>query len=374
MTGTLEDIFKRRSQEGRQVSTIRYFIDDGTNRFFKGGIEKMGGAKVYEEIRDSEEMLSLAKKHSEQHGQAIDFLFYSQHFPLERQELEAITEAKRSGCLNHALMVFPMMHKKSSGKIISRYNPEIHREFTEHELDGIVWEYSMREFRNVYYTFLLGEEPFPYNHCYIVLGPSGAGKSTILSKLLNDLNGAELVVKTTIRERRGHSLNEGTAHVTKEEFLRSAKENRVIGCCEYLDNLYGYSKDQIDVGLASGKDLFIDTVVPSVALEMKKIYGERIKLVLLSGEEELIENNLIRRYQNMPVSNPEQTRQIARTQDQRLIDYLKRESSYESIRLMVDLYLKSNQFPIALQKLRNFVINCRFSKVVMPNAGVLEYR
>lgn len=122
-----------------------------------------------------------------------------------------------------------------------------------------------------------------------ISGPSGVGKGTIVKKLLERRQDVALSVSCTTREaRKGEKDGREYFFLTREEFLKKAKEGEFLEYDEHFGNLYGTPKSfvkeklketsvilEIDVvGALNAKREFPDCVLVMVAppseTELKK--------------------------------------------------------------------------------------------------------
>lgn len=124
---------------------------------------------------------------------------------------------------------------------------------------------------------------------YTIIGASGSGKST-LGQYLKE-NGVQEIVSHTTREKRVGEVNGETYYyISKEEI----KELEKIEYAEYAGNCYALSKKEVDDKLNLCDKLFV--IVDRVGVEeLKKIYGDIIKVVYIKTDLATMESHMRKR-------------------------------------------------------------------------------
>ena len=94
---------------------------------------------------------------------------------------------------------------------------------------------------------------------YIISAPSGAGKTSMISKLLETLNDAEMAVSHTTRQAREGEVDGKHYHfISADEFLNDVHENKFLEHANVFGNHYGTSKASVDVLLEKGVDVILE--------------------------------------------------------------------------------------------------------------------
>ena len=94
-------------------------------------------------------------------------------------------------------------------------------------------------------------------------GPSGVGKGTLLKELMpmKELKLVYSVSLTTRKPREGEVDGVNYFFVTKREFKKAIKENRLLEHAEYVGNYYGTPKDYVEKQQLKGKNVILEIEV-----------------------------------------------------------------------------------------------------------------
>jgi guanylate kinase len=92
----------------------------------------------------------------------------------------------------------------------------------------------------------------------VVSGPSGAGKDTLIGEALDAIPELALIASATTRRSREGEVN-GRDHVflSREEFERWIREDRLLEWAEYSGNLYGTPKKSVEELLQKGRSVIL---------------------------------------------------------------------------------------------------------------------
>jgi len=92
----------------------------------------------------------------------------------------------------------------------------------------------------------------------VVSGPSGAGKDTLIGEALNAIPELALIASATTRSPREGEVD-GRDHVflSREEFERWIREDRLLEWAEYSGNLYGTPKQSAEELLQKGRSVIL---------------------------------------------------------------------------------------------------------------------
>ncbi|UCE22033.1 MAG: guanylate kinase [Candidatus Aminicenantes bacterium] len=93
---------------------------------------------------------------------------------------------------------------------------------------------------------------------FIITGPSGCGKSTLVHRVLDKVENVSFSVSHTTRQKR-NSEKEGVHYyfISKSEFEKMIKEERLFEWTVFQGNHYGTSKREVERKGAAG-DLLLD--------------------------------------------------------------------------------------------------------------------
>lgn len=105
---------------------------------------------------------------------------------------------------------------------------------------------------------------------YVISGSSGVGKGTVLKGFLEKNPQFKLSVSYTTRKKReGETEGVNYFFVSKEEFLKDAKNDEFLEWAEFSDNYYGTKKSFIEKSLNEGHNLILE-IETQGALQIKE--------------------------------------------------------------------------------------------------------
>lgn len=94
---------------------------------------------------------------------------------------------------------------------------------------------------------------------FVVSAPSGAGKHTVLTKVLEADSGIEHAISATTRAPRpGEVDGKDYFFLGEEEFRRRAAAGDFVEWAEVHGNLYGTLREELEVRLATKKDVVLE--------------------------------------------------------------------------------------------------------------------
>lgn len=94
---------------------------------------------------------------------------------------------------------------------------------------------------------------------YIISAPSGAGKTSLIAKLLETLDGAEMAVSHTTRKPREGEIDGKHYHfVSADEFLNGVHNGEFLEHANVFGNHYGTSRKAVDDLLLKGLDVILE--------------------------------------------------------------------------------------------------------------------
>jgi len=119
---------------------------------------------------------------------------------------------------------------------------------------------------------------------FIISGPSGSGKTTLLTRLIQDKKIGKLLIKSRsvttrpkrLRERQGKDY----FFVTKGEFKRLLKANKILEWTRYLGYYYGTPKWTVENRLKKGKHIGLCLDLKGARI-LKKIYPHNTVTVFI---------------------------------------------------------------------------------------------
>ncbi len=94
---------------------------------------------------------------------------------------------------------------------------------------------------------------------FIVSAPSGAGKTSLVKAVLAAMPTLALSISYTTRPPRAGEVDGKDYHfVSRETFLRMARDGDFLESAEIYGNLYGTSQSWIQAEMAGGRDLLLE--------------------------------------------------------------------------------------------------------------------
>jgi len=127
---------------------------------------------------------------------------------------------------------------------------------------------------------------------YIISAPSGAGKTSLISKLLENLDQAEMAISHTTRQPREGEINGKHYHfVSENEFLNDVQKNKFLEHANVFGNHYGTSKNAADSLLQKGVDVILE-IDWQGAQQVRKLVPEAYSIFILPPSLEELESRL----------------------------------------------------------------------------------
>ncbi|HEY7949864.1 MAG TPA: guanylate kinase [Solirubrobacterales bacterium] len=97
---------------------------------------------------------------------------------------------------------------------------------------------------------------------FVITGPSGVGKGTLISKLLERVQGLELSISATTREPREGEVDGRDYHfLTPEEFDRRIAAEDFLEFATYSGNRYGTLRSEVRRRLEQGHSVVLEIEV-----------------------------------------------------------------------------------------------------------------
>jgi len=127
---------------------------------------------------------------------------------------------------------------------------------------------------------------------YIISAPSGAGKTSLITRLLEKIEDAEMAVSHTTRAPREGETNGKHYHfVSESEFLEDVKQDKFLEYANVFGNHYGTSKQAAEMLLQKGVDVILE-IDWQGAQQVRKLMPEAQSIFILPPSKEELERRL----------------------------------------------------------------------------------
>lgn len=129
----------------------------------------------------------------------------------------------------------------------------------------------------------------------VVSGPSGVGKGTVVSRLLDRLEDAQLSISvTTRRPRDGESQGVDYLFVDDSTFDGMVEDGQLLEWAPYAGNRYGTPRAPVDEALEDGRDVLLEIEVKG-ALQVRARRPDAVLVFLQPPSEDELERRLAQR-------------------------------------------------------------------------------
>lgn len=126
----------------------------------------------------------------------------------------------------------------------------------------------------------------------VVAGPSGVGKGTVIGRVLDRVDDAEVSVSATTRGPRPGEVDGQHYHfLTREDFERLVDEDGFLEWAEYAGNLYGTPARTIRQRLDEGRVVFLDIEAQGAA-QVRRLDPDALLVFLVPPSREELERRL----------------------------------------------------------------------------------
>ncbi|MBR0374891.1 MAG: guanylate kinase [Mogibacterium sp.] len=129
---------------------------------------------------------------------------------------------------------------------------------------------------------------------FVISGPSGVGKGTILSRVLQEVEGDFSISMTTRSPRPGETHGKEYYFVTEEEFLLNIERDNFLEHAVVFEHMYGTPKDEVLRRLDRGRDVYLDIDVQG-GLQVKAAYPEAVMIFILPPSLKVLRERIIGR-------------------------------------------------------------------------------
>ncbi len=127
---------------------------------------------------------------------------------------------------------------------------------------------------------------------YIISAPSGAGKTSLISKLLETIDDAEMAVSHTTRQPREGEVDGKHYHfISADEFLNDVHEDKFLEHANVFGNHYGTSKEAVDSLLDKGVDVILE-IDWQGADQVRKLMQDALSIFVLPPSRKELERRL----------------------------------------------------------------------------------
>tara|TARA_B110000971_G_scaffold121011_1_gene123982 strand:- start:7561 stop:8133 length:573 start_codon:yes stop_codon:yes gene_type:complete len=135
----------------------------------------------------------------------------------------------------------------------------------------------------------------------ILSSPSGAGKTTLTKKIQQKYQNFKISVSHTTRKPRPNEV-EGVDYffTTQTDFEKKITGNKFYEHAKIFDNLYGTSKDSINLLLKKNNDILFDIDWQGTQQLSKFKELNLIKIFLVPPDKKELEKRLVQRNQDKP--------------------------------------------------------------------------
>jgi len=133
---------------------------------------------------------------------------------------------------------------------------------------------------------------------YIVSAPSGAGKTSLITAMLENIDGIKVSVSHTTRPMRDGEINRKHYHfVDKETFEQDIEKNLFLEHANVFGNYYGTSHTAVNEELSKGIDVILE-IDWQGAQQIRKLAPDTRSIFILPPSISELESRLLKRNQD----------------------------------------------------------------------------
>lgn len=130
---------------------------------------------------------------------------------------------------------------------------------------------------------------------YVVSAPSGTGKTTLCQLIMDHFKTISYSISHTTRSpREGETHGVDYYFVSKEDFEKMVKTDRLAEWAEVHGNYYGTSVDFLKENLSEGRDVLLDIDVNGAKQIIKK-FPEAVTIFIMPPSIEILRERLLSR-------------------------------------------------------------------------------
>ncbi|QTF92849.1 guanylate kinase [Halomonas sp. BM-2019] len=199
----------------------------------------------------------------------------------------------------------------------------------------------------------------PQGTLFIVSAPSGAGKTSLVRELIESLDGIQVSVSHTTRERRPGEVNGVNYHfVDVPAFEAMIERGEFFEHARVFDNYYGTSRPAVRAALDAGQDVILE-IDWQGARQVRSQLPEAVSIFILPPSRDELERRLASR-------GTDEHAVIAR----RMRDAVSEMSHHDEY----DYLVVNDDFTTALRELQALVITQRLAtqRASAAHAPLLE--
>ena len=127
---------------------------------------------------------------------------------------------------------------------------------------------------------------------FVVSAPSGAGKTSLVRELVESLDGIQVSVSHTTRERREGEVDGVNYHfVEVPEFEAMIERGEFFEYARVFDNYYGTSRPAVQAALAAGQDVILE-IDWQGARQVRQQLPEAVSVFILPPSRDELEHRL----------------------------------------------------------------------------------
>lgn len=135
----------------------------------------------------------------------------------------------------------------------------------------------------------------PQGTLFIVSAPSGAGKTSLVRELVESLDGIQVSVSHTTRERRNGEVDGVNYHfVDVSTFEAMIERGEFFEHARVFDNYYGTSRPAVEAMLAAGQDVILE-IDWQGARQVRRQMPDAVSIFILPPSRSELERRLASR-------------------------------------------------------------------------------
>jgi guanylate kinase len=135
----------------------------------------------------------------------------------------------------------------------------------------------------------------PQGTLFIVSAPSGAGKTSLVRELIDSLDGLQVSVSHTTRERRNGEVDGVNYHfIDVPAFEAMIERGEFFEHARVFDNYYGTSRPAVQAALAAGQDVILE-IDWQGARQVRQQMPDAVSIFILPPSREELERRLASR-------------------------------------------------------------------------------